>query len=302
MRCFAAHNPLRRAHWAASLLVVSILVVSGCSLATAPTVPGETTLDRIRREGVVRVGYANEAPYAYMDTAAGRLTGEAPEILRVIMDRLGVAEVEGVLTEFGSLIPGLKARRFDVIAAGMYITPERCGQIAFSNPSYVIGEAFVVPKGNPLHLHSFEDVAGHATAKLGVMAGAVEHGYARDIGVPENRIVVFPDNISGLDGVRAGRVDAFAATSLTVNDMLTKANDGRVERAEPFTDPVIDGESIKGYGAFGFHIEDAELREAFNNELATFIGSPEHLELVAPFGFTEVNIPRGITAADLCGR
>lgn len=283
-------------------MLVSILVMSGCSPATAPTVPGESALDRIRREGVVRVGYANEAPYAYMDTATNRLTGEAPEILRVIMKRLGVAEVEGVLTEFGSLIPGLKARRFDIIAAGMYITPERCDQISFSNPSYVIGEAFVVPKGNPLELHSFEDVAKHATAKLGVMAGAVEHGYARRTGVPDGRIVVFPDNISGLDGVRAGRIDAFAATSLTVNDMLSKANDDRIERAEPFTDPVIDGESIRGYGAFGFHLEDAELREAFNNELANFIGSPEHLALVAPFGFTEVNIPKDITAADLCGR
>ncbi len=302
MRHLTSNSIVRTARRIAPAILVLAIGMSGCSPATAPTVPGESTLDRIRREGVIRVGYANEAPYAYMDTASNRLTGEAPEILRVVMKQLGVAKVEGVLTEFGSLIPGLKARRFDIIAAGMYITPERCDQIAFSNPSYVIGEAFVVPKGNPLGLHSFEDVAKHGTAKLGVMAGAVEHGYARRIGVPEERIVVFPDNISGLDGVRAGRADAFAATSLTVHDMLAKASDDRVERADPFTDPIIDGVSVKGYGAFGFHIEDAELRDAFNSELATFIGSPEHRELVAPFGFTEVNLPKDVTAAELCGR
>ena len=264
--------------------------------------PGESTLARIQREGVVRVGYANEAPYAYMDSASNRLTGEAPEIIRTIMKDLGATEVEGVLTEFGALIPGLKANRFDVIAAGMYITPDRCKQIAFSNPTYTIGEAFIVKEGNPLDLHSYEDVATHASATIGVMAGAVEHGYAKDIGVPGDRIIVFPDNVSGLDGVRAGRVDAFAATSLTVQDILSKSNGAGVERAEPFTDPVIDGNSIRGYGAFGVRPEDTELLTAINDALDAFIGSPEHLALVKPFGFTEANAPAGVTAAALCGK
>ena len=35
--------------------------------------------------------------------------------------RIGVKEFDGVLTPFGSLIPGLKAERFDIIAAGLYI-------------------------------------------------------------------------------------------------------------------------------------------------------------------------------------
>ena len=263
---------------------------------------GEDTLERIRREGVVRVGYANEAPYAYMDSQANRLTGEAPEIIRSVMAELGVKEVEGVLTEFGALIPGLKAKRFDVIAAGMYITPERCAQIAFSDPTYVIGEAFIAKAGNPLNLHSFEDVSKHETATIGVMAGAVEHGYAKKIGVPASRIIVFPDNVSGLDGVRAGRVDVFAATSLTVNDMLSKSTHEGVERVDPFTDPVIDGKATRGYGAFGFRTEDVALREALNEVLGRYVGTEAHLTLVAPFGFNQTTLPEGATASDLCGK
>jgi polar amino acid transport system substrate-binding protein len=236
-----------------------------------------------------------------MDSEADRLTGEAPEIIRAVMKEMGVETVEGVLTEFGALIPGLKAKRFDVIAAGMYITPQRCEQIAFSNPTYTIGEAFIVEKGNPHSLHSFEDIAKHASATIGVMAGAVEHGYAKKTGIPDDRIVVFPDNVSGLDGVRAGRVDAFAATSLTIQDMLSKTNDEGVEQALPFTDPVIDGKSVQGYGAYGFRMEDAELRQAIDITLAAFIGSDEHLSLVQPFGFGEANVPNGATAAQLCG-
>ncbi len=261
----------------------------------------ESTLDRIKRTGTIRVGYANEAPYAYIDGATGELTGEAPEILRVVMDRMGVDKVEGVLTEFGSLIPGLKAKRFDAIAAGMYITPERCQQIDFSNPDYTIGEAFIVKKGNPLDLHSYDDIAKHPSAKLGVVAGTVERGYARGTGIADDRVIVFPDPPSALAGVVAGRVDAYAGTSLTIQDLMNKSSNDDLERADPFTDPTIDGKTVRGYGAFGFRKGDDTFREAFNDELAKFIGTPEHLKLVKPFGFTENELPGGKTAAELCG-
>src|SRR5690606_5411399 len=131
------------------------------------------TLAKAKREGKLRVGFANEPPFAYQESDSGRLTGEAPEIARVVLKELGVGETDGVLTEFGSLIPGLQAGRFDMIAAGMYVLPERCEQIDFSDPSYSVGAAFVVAKGNPLELHGYADVAAHPTARLAVVAGAV---------------------------------------------------------------------------------------------------------------------------------
>lgn len=258
------------------------------------------TLARVRRTGVIRIGYANEAPYGYLDTATGSITGEAPEIARVLLRRMGVERIEPVVTEFGALIPGLRARRFDIIAAGMYITPTRCQQISFSNPTYQIGEAFAVGRGNPLDLHSFEDVARHATARLGVVGGAIEHTYAREVGIPEDRVVLFPDNISALTAVRTGRIDACAATSLTIHDLLRKADTDQLERAEPFYDPVIEGEKTLGYGAFGFRKDDQALLDAFNQELAQFIGSEEHLQLTKPFGITRDALPGDMKAEMLC--
>lgn len=283
---------------AAALLA---LAAAGCKAKPEPAAPSDAW-ERIRAEGVVRVGYANEAPFAYLDPATDRLTGEAPENARKIFGRMGVPRIEGVLTEFGSLIPALKARRFDVIAAGMYITPERCKEAAFSNPTYSLGEAFVVRKGNPLGLRAYEDAAKHASARLGVVAGTVEFGYARSLGVPEERIVVFPDAPSALDGVKAGRADAYAGTSLTVNDLLGKYGGDALERAEPFRNPVIDGEAVRGYGAFVFRKEDAALLDRFNRELARWIGSPEHLAVVRAFGFTEAELPGDVTAKHLCGK
>jgi polar amino acid transport system substrate-binding protein len=108
----------------------------------------ETTLERVQKQGYIRVGFANEAPYAFA-TADGKLNGESPSVFRHVMAKLGVKEVDGVLTEWGALIPGLKAGRFDAIVASMYITPKRCKQIVFANPTYGIGEALVVKRATP---------------------------------------------------------------------------------------------------------------------------------------------------------
>lgn len=261
---------------------------------------GEPALERVRREGVVRVGFANEAPYAYLDSRTDRLTGEAPEIARAVLERMGVPEIEGVLAEFGALIPGLKAGRFDMIAAGMYVKPARCREIDFSNPTYCIGEGLLVHAGNPLGLHSYDDVRDSEEARIGVVAGAVELGYAREVGVPEDRIVIFPDAPSAVAGVQSGRIDGYAGTSLTVKDMLTKADDPRLALAEPFRNPVIDGEEVRGCGAFGFRPGDDAFREAFDRHLEELLGTPDHLELVRPFGFTRDELPGGVTAEGLC--
>jgi polar amino acid transport system substrate-binding protein len=286
-----------RNYLGAVLAVSALLVAAGCEPAGQRT---GTTLQKLQNEGVARIGFANEAPYAYVDGSTGRLTGEAPEIARAVLRQMGVERVEGVLTEFGALIPGLKAGRFDIIAAGMYILPQRCREIAFSNPTYRIGEALLVKAGNPLDLHSYADIATRPDARVGVVAGAVELAYARDAGIPDARIVVLPDAPSAVAAVQAGRIDAYAGTALTIQDMLGKAMDDGVERARPFTDPVIEGETVIGYGAFGFRKADEALREAFNRRLGTFIGSAQHLELVRPFGFTAAEMPGAATAAQLC--
>src|SRR5215472_9563605 len=119
----------------------------------------ETTLEKARREGYIRVGFAYETP-------DGKLTGESPEVVKAVLAKIGIPQVDGVLTEFGSLIPGLEAGRFDIIAAGMFITPKRCAQVQFSEPTYGIGQAFLVPKGNPKSIKDYGTIAGNKDLKL----------------------------------------------------------------------------------------------------------------------------------------
>jgi len=269
-----------------------ILGVAALALASAGA--RADLLEDAKESGKVTVGIANEAPYGYQ-TPEGELTGEAPEIAKYILGEMGIEDVEAVITEFGSLIPGLKAGRFDMVAAGMFVTPERCKQVDFSEPTYGIGQAFLVADGNPEGLQTYEDIKENSDSTLAVMAGAIERTYARDAGVPDDQVMVVPDTAAGTAAVQAGRADAFALTSLSIR-RLAEGAEG-VEIAEPFGE--VAGQSVVGHGAFAFRPEDDAFRQEFNKHLADFIGSEKHLELVEPFGFTKDELPQK-TTEELC--
>jgi len=213
-----------------------ILGVAALALASAGA--RADLLEDAKESGKVTVGIANEAPYGYQ-TPEGELTGEAPEIAKYILGEMGIEDVEAVITEFGSLIPGLKAGRFDMVAAGMFVTPERCKQVDFSEPTYGIGQAFLVADGNPEGLQTYEDIKENSDSTLAVMAGAIERTYARDAGVPDDQVMVVPDTAAGTAAVQAGRADAFALTSLSIR-RLAEGAEG-VEQA-PVLDEAVGGE------------------------------------------------------------
>lgn len=176
-----------------SLFVISTSLM-GCSSAasssTAPTADPapkqESTLEKAKRQGYITVGFANEAPYAYA-TPDGKLTGEAVEVSRTILKKLGINEMNGVLTEFGSLIPGLNANRFDIITAEMWINAARAQQVSFANPDYQIGEGIAVKAGNPMNLHSYKDIEANSKVKVGAMSGSAEIKELTGSGVAETR-------------------------------------------------------------------------------------------------------------------
>jgi polar amino acid transport system substrate-binding protein len=292
---------LMNTHRFARLLVFALLSLTMIwAVACQGAESEESALERAQREGVVRVGFANENPYAYAQPD-GTLTGEAVEVARAILQDMGIPEMEGVLTEFGSLIPGLQAGRFDIITAGMYITPTRCEQVLFANPEYTIGEALIVEAGNPLGLNSYEDIAANPNVRVGTGAGYLEYDYMIAVGVSEDQISLFPDDPSGVAGVQAGQIDAWTGTRPTLLSTLTTVNDPNLEIADPFTQPVIDGESIAAYGGAAFRYEDADFRNAFNEGLQELKDSGRLLEILSQFeGFDEAALPGDVTAQDLC--
>ncbi|MBR2567793.1 MAG: ectoine/hydroxyectoine ABC transporter substrate-binding protein EhuB [Paenibacillus sp.] len=295
------------------LLLLPILILSACTQQSSSGNSSnagdnsnveqsgeEDTLAKLKAQGYVTVGFANENPYAYK-TADGELTGEAVEIARVILKRLGINEIRGELTEFSSLIAGLQAKRFDLITAGMFIREDRCEAVLFANPEYSIGEGIAVKKGNPLKLNSYASIADNKDAKIAVMAGAVEIEYLKASGVTDKQMVIVPDQDAAISALQSDRADAITMTGPSLQSRLAAAGDDSLERVMDFEQPIVDGKSVRGYGATAFRMEDTSLRDAFNEELEKMKESGELLEILQQFGFTEQELPGDITTAELCG-
>lgn len=260
----------------------------------------DSLMDKIKAGEIIRVGFANEAPFSSANSS-GELVGSDIALLRATLAKMGVKDFDGVLTPFGSLIPGLKAKRFDIIAAGLYIRPDRCKQVAFAEPIFAVGDTIVVPTGNPKKLNSLEAIAKDSALKLGYTTGAgalIEHAYAA--GVPKEQTIALPDGPSLIAALKAGRIDAFLYPSLSAQELLKAANDPAIERADPFTQPIVNGKPALGIGSFAVRSDDTEFVKAFNEAMLPILQSPEYLTMIAPFGFSKADIPTGVTTAEAC--
>ncbi|KAA1183739.1 ectoine/hydroxyectoine ABC transporter substrate-binding protein EhuB [Rhizobium tropici] len=257
------------------------------------------SLEQIKKDGYIRGASANEVPYSYMDES-GAAKGIGPDVAAAVLKSMGVKEVDWTVTPFGSLIPGLKARRFDFVAAEQNILPERCKQVQFTTPNSSYGEGLLVPKGNPKKLHSYEDIKKDPSLKVAIVSGADQLDFFHGLGIPESQIVMIQANADALSTIQTGRADAYAATELTVAKLVQGSTN--VEHAEPFTDPVINGKSVRSYGGFDFRPEDKDLYKAFNTALEAFKKTDDYKKILISYGLSaeSVEAARTKSTEDLC--
>lgn len=247
-------------------------------LALAGPADAQEAVERLKEQGFARIAIANEPPWTEIKPD-GKVTGAGPELAREIFKRLGVPEIQASVSEYGAMIPGLQARRFDIVDAGLFIKPERCRAVIFSEPNLCDAEAFAVQKGNPKGLLTYADIAGSDDARVGVPGGGTEERLALQAGVPRDRAVVVPDGQSGIKMLQDGRIDAYALPTLSIRDLLAKANDPNLEIITPIKDtPVFCA------GA-AFNKADTDLRDAYDRVLAEMKQSGDLAKVIEPFGF-----------------
>ena len=102
-----------------TFVVVTLLAGWATSTLAGPL------MDRIDSGKSIRIGFSNEVPWAYPgdnDVPLGFANVHTLGVLKA----MGYDNIEPVVTDWGGLIPGLKANRFDIITGGMYILEARC--------------------------------------------------------------------------------------------------------------------------------------------------------------------------------
>lgn len=270
-----------------------------CGAAMSGTALADASLAALRKRGSIRVAIANEVPYGYMGPD-GNAHGIGPDVAKHVLRQLGIDKIEWVVVPFGSLIPGLSARRFDMVAAEQNILPARCQVVAFSVPNSSYGEGLLVKAGNPDKIHSYADIKNNPKLKLAVVSGADELRFAHGMNIPDSQIVEIQSNADALSAVQTGRVSAYAATGLTVGRLAKHSK--AVEPATPFTQPIVDGKSVRSYGAFSFRKDEKTLLTAFDKALTTFKGTTGWADILTHAGLTRSDLAaaRRMTTAQRC--
>jgi polar amino acid transport system substrate-binding protein len=276
--------------------LLALALPAGAAVACGQ--PSGTTLERARAAGAIRIGISGERPYSYAD-AEGRVTGAQPEVARAVLDSIGVSELDAVQVPFHELIPRLREGQFDLVAAGMTVTPDRCREVAFTRPDFVAFPAFLVRDGNPRRIDSFRDVA-RSDVRLAVLDGAAEIGYARAAGVPDDQLEIVGSQAELFRRVADERVPAGVLTRISLLDELRR-NPGSGVEVTDAVEPVVDGRRIVPGAAFAVRLGENDMLAAFDRELMALQASSEWLRITEPFGFTRENLPPpDLTTETLC--
>jgi polar amino acid transport system substrate-binding protein len=257
----------------------ALSLVAGFIIASASgNIAASETLAKLRADGVVNVAIANNPPYTILKPN-GDITGMIPDLVKEVMGRLGVPKVVAVVTTYDAMISGLNAGRFDLVAAGLYMTPKRCQQILFSDPDTVTVEGFAVPTGNPKKIGGFSSFIENPRLTVALLAGGNTVEIAAKLGVPDSQVVKLPTQEDGFEAVKSGRADAYGSPLILITDEVRR-------------DYRLEGVPIKeippSASGIGFRSSDREFRDAYNDAFrkvkkdGTFQKISEHWNFNAP--------------------
>lgn len=161
----------------------------------------------IASSGVLEVGSTvGYPPSAFLGSNNSSVVGFDPDIAAGIAAQLGLrSKVNN--TAFSGLIPGLLAKRYDIIMSELADTKAREQSVNFVDyfESYA---AILVKKGNPQHISSLSDLCGKTVA---VETGAVEVQLVQSVSAKCSKhitILTFPTDAAAQLQVTSGRAVA----------------------------------------------------------------------------------------------
>jgi len=143
-------------------------------------------------------------------------------------------------TGFDALIPDLTAGRCDIVWTALYVSQKRLA-VADAVPYMATGQVVMVPKGNPKHIKTLDDLCGK---KVSIQTGGVVEQRINDqsktctnAGKSAIQIAGYPKVADEFQQIVVGRVDAVWETDTAVSDFMLK-NPGKYEvgYAMPKTD------------------------------------------------------------------
>ncbi|MGO4706804.1 ABC transporter substrate-binding protein [Microvirga sp. 2MCAF38] len=168
-----------------------------------------------------------DPPAAFLDKDGQTPIGFEIDLMKAIGNRLGV-KTELKNFKFASIFAALDSGQCDAVMSQTSKSPERL-QIYDFVDYRAQASGILVKKGNPLNLHTYEDLSGRRVA---VLLGSANERRLKAVNekiVSANKspmeIATYQNNAIAFQDLSLGRVEAFASGSLTLAYFLSTATD-----------------------------------------------------------------------------
>ncbi len=218
----------------------------------------ESTMEKIVKTGKLTIAVQTQGPPVSFINKAGKRTGVAIELARMMAKDMGV---ELVIQDYDwkGLIPALQSGKADLIAADMTPTAKRSMQVVFTRPVFFAENIAYALKSKGFT--SWKDLN-----KKGITVGATQAStYATAVTdqMPEATLKEYAGGASQTaEAVASGRVDAGVSNRAAIAGVIS-SNDKLM---------ILDGTLTKEPLGFAVRPDSMHLLMAVNN----YIGLIEH--------------------------
>ncbi|THB79049.1 MAG: amino acid ABC transporter substrate-binding protein [Desulfobulbaceae bacterium] len=194
------------------LFATALLLIFATSVHAAPIAQQlvqESTVEKVLKNGVLRVGMDTFQPWAMKDKN-GKFIGFEIDVATRLANDMGV-KVEFVPTAWSGIIPALLTGKFDVIIGGMGILPKRALKVNFTQPYDFSGMSIVAHRKKADGFSSLSDFNKpdvQIAAKLGTSAVIAAKKY-----LPNATLRLFENETQTYQELRNGNVHAVVASA-----------------------------------------------------------------------------------------
>jgi polar amino acid transport system substrate-binding protein len=197
----------------AIILIVPVLLLLPLNTDTVQAGYKSTpsTMDRVLKRGVLKVGMSTFVPWAMKDKT-GKLIGFEIDVARRLAEDVGV-DIQFIPTKWSGIIPALITGKFDVIIGGMGIVPKRNLKVNFSIPYDYTGMSMVAHLQKAPGFNKVEDFNKPGiviAARLGSTAVTAARKY-----IPKAELRLFDDESQAYQELVNGRAHAVVGSAPT---------------------------------------------------------------------------------------
>ncbi|WP_391120033.1 transporter substrate-binding domain-containing protein [Psychrobacillus sp. L3] len=251
--------------WLAALLMITVLMVAGCSNDSGGGVSTEnSTLQKVLKNKKLVIGMSSGYFPFDMKDPKGDFVGYDVDFANALGKALGV-KVEYKQFTFDGLIPALQTGEIDMIFAGMTIRGDRALAVSFANPYFKTGQAVMLPASDKkTKTWQDLDVKGN---KIAVGIGTTGALLAKDV-FKNAEILDFEDFPAAAAAMSLGKANAVVYDEPAIAVWNLK-NAGQVQALEGLISSENLGIAVKK--------NDFETVQWINSFLNSYIESPSEL-------------------------